>query len=777
MGRRAARLAAAALGHAWLLTCLSGTAIAAPAASPRPLLLEMTVNESPVEEPQLFLSGPGGALYASETALRRVRLHLHRTETIRYDGETFYRIDDVPSLHAALSEAGQSITIDADPSLFETQSAEIGGTPLPHMTRPANGLFLNYDLYAEHSNGQSTASGAFEINGFTAAGVATSSFVAHAGAGGTSALRLETSFTIDRPDRMTSLRIGDSVARGGVGAAPFRFAGLQYGRNFATQPGFITMPLPSLSGSAALPSTIDVYVNNALQGSKEVQPGPFQVSRVPVEAGGGSIRLVMRDVLGREIVVDQDYYASRDLLRRNLRDFSYEVGFIRKDFGVTSGSYGPLMASASERWGLSDVITVEGHAAATAQVQNLGAGLEVLVGRLGILTGQAAMAVRRGRVSTQLSGGLQHVSNNLSFGIQGQMTGRSYDNVGAFTLPQSPRTTLDGFADFQLARRISIGLNAIVRTRYGAPSERIAGANARIALGRIGGLQLYARYAAAEHRSVAVGLSFSLLLQSRRSASLSVDNEQGRPTAYAELQSNPPAGTGSGWRINAEAGAVDSIGGAFTINMPASSVTLEAVQTGSQTGLRASAAGSIGLVDGRAFASRRLGDSFASVSVGAYPGVRIYADNQLVARTDKSGRAIVPGLRSYESNQIRIEDADLPIEAQLAASEVGVRPFARTGVLVAFTPVATSGIVLWVRTPDGATLPAGASVAIDRRQDGTIVAPGGMIYVPDAAGAIGLTVRWEGHACRVAITVPTGAGPQPVLRGVVCHAQDRVAAR
>lgn len=777
MGLRAAKFAAAAFGLAWLLTCLPGPAVAAPGASLRPLLLEMTVNQSQVDEPQLFVAGPDGALYASETALHRARLHLPKARTIRYDGETFYRIDDVPALRAAVSEAGQSVTIEADPRLFDAQIAEIGGTPLPLMTRPATGLFLNYDLYAERSNGASTASGAFEINGFTPAGVATSSFVAHAGDRRASAVRLETSFTVDRPNHMSSLRIGDSIARGGVGGVPFRFAGLQFGRNFATQPGFITMPLPSLSGSAALPSTIDVYVNNALQGSQAVQSGPFQLNRVPVDTGDGSIRLVMHDVLGREIVVDQDYYASRDLLRRNLRDFSYEIGFIRKDFGIASNRYGPLMASGSERWGLSNRMTVEAHAAATARVQNAGAGLDLLIGRFGIVTAEAAMAMMRGRVSTLFSGGIEHRSAGLSVGIQGRITGRSYQMVGAYTPSPSPRLDLAGYADFRLANRISVGLNAIVRTRYGAPSERIAGANARIGLGRIGGLQLYARYAQAERRSVAVGLSFSLLLQQRRSATLSVDTEQGRPTAYAELQSNPPAGVGSGWRVSAQAGAVDGVSGAYTFNAPASSLSVEAAKIGNQTGVRASAAGSIGLVNGRTFASRRLGDSFASVSVGGYGGVRVYADNQLVARTDKSGRAIVPGLRSYETNQIRIEDADLPIEAQLAASETDVRPFARTGVMVNFAPVATSGAVLWASTSDGAALPAGASVAIDGRTDGTVVAPGGMIYVPNATGEIGLTVRWDGHACRVTALVAPGAGPQPVLRGLVCRTQDRVASR
>ena len=127
--------------------------------------------------------------------------------------------------------------------------------------------------------------------------------------------RLETTWTIDRPNHMTSIRIGDSISSAGPGAAPVRFAGIQYARNFAVQPGYITMPLPGVSGSAAVPSVVDVYVNSALQGQQQVAPGPFELRNVPVPSGGGRVQLVMRDLLGREIVSEQSYYASAQLLR------------------------------------------------------------------------------------------------------------------------------------------------------------------------------------------------------------------------------------------------------------------------------------------------------------------------------------------------------------------------------------------------------------------------------------------------------------------------------
>ena len=53
-----------------------------------------------------------------------------------------------------------------------------------------------------------------------------------------------------------------------------------------------------------------------------------------------------------------------------------------------------------------------------------------------------------------------------------------------------------------------------------------------------------------------------------------------------------------------------------------------------QAAFRGSASGGVAFLGGSAFLSRRITDSFAVVQVPDYSGVGIYADNQLVARTD-----------------------------------------------------------------------------------------------------------------------------------------------
>ena len=53
----------------------------------------------------------------------------------------------------------------------------------------------------------------------------------------------------------------------------------------------------------------------------------------------------MRDLLGREQVISQPYYASSLLLREGLIDDSNEIGFVRNDFGIRSNDYGRFVTT------------------------------------------------------------------------------------------------------------------------------------------------------------------------------------------------------------------------------------------------------------------------------------------------------------------------------------------------------------------------------------------------------------------------------------------------
>ena len=145
--------------------------------------------------------------------------------------------------------------------------------------------------------------------------------------------------------QLASLRLGDSISGASSWGGAVRFGGAQWATNFSLQPGFVTFPLPGISGEAALPSTVDLYVDSALRMRRQVPSGPFSIQDLPVPSGRGDARLVVRDILGREQIITQPFDTNSRLLKQGLHDYSYELGFVRRDFGIDSNNYGRPMAS------------------------------------------------------------------------------------------------------------------------------------------------------------------------------------------------------------------------------------------------------------------------------------------------------------------------------------------------------------------------------------------------------------------------------------------------
>ena len=99
------------------------------------------------------------------------------------------------------------------------------------------------------------------------------------------------------------------------------------------------------------------------------------------------------------------------------------------------------------------------------------------------------------------------------------------------------------------------------------------------------------------------------------------------------------------------------------------------------------------------------------VQVPGYADVGIYADNQLSTRTDSKGNALLTGLRSYQKNSVRIEQSDIPLDAQIDTLQLDAVPYFRSGLVLKFPVKRSRGALLSVVLENGEPLPAGAQVA------------------------------------------------------------------
>jgi outer membrane usher protein len=735
----------------------------------QPALLGVSVNGQDQGDPVAVIRTTDGGVLIPRAAWAAWRLKNAGLRETIVEGDSYLSLKDIRGVRFRLDDATQTLALTIPPELFGASRLNLAGPALQPMTASRAGGFLNYDVLAERSAGRSSLNAALELGVFAHGGVGLNTMVGGWHDGRMSLVRLDTNWTIDDPARRRSLRLGDSISGGGVGGTPVRFGGIQFGSNFAVEPGYITQPLPTIRGSAALPSVVDIYINNNLAGRRDVAPGPFSITDLPVVTGGGDVQLIVRDTLGRETLVTQSYYAAPQLLRAGLSSYSYEVGFLRRDYAVSSNDYGPLMASATHRIGISDALTAEVHAEATRSVQQVGASATIAL--VGIGAFSASGAASRGPDGTGALAGVafEHRTPWLSLGATAEYATERYTSVGFARDYRRGALNAQAFVGMPVSFG-SVGLSYLRRDSRDQPDIELIGANATVRLPK-GALHITARQSLLDRRDTAIQLFFTLPLGQQASASTSVQYQSGQSTLEADIQRNLPVGEGIGYRASVSTGAVRRIDGVLSAQTSTGNYQIEVVNTNGQSGVRVGASGGIGLVGGNVFASRTLSQSFAVVHVGHFKGVRVYVDNQLVGKTNGAGVAVLPRLRPFDRNNIRIELGDLPLDTRVTGGELSVRPYNRSGVLVDFQARRERSATLTVRLEDGTALPDGAAVRVEGTTGDFVSAPGGDLYLSGLRDRNVVSAHWGGKSCSFSLDLPPSREVQPELGQHVCHAE------
>jgi outer membrane usher protein len=734
------------------------------------VFLAVLINQQP--QGIVFLLRSDDRLFAGAQDLRRWRLRLPDTAPLTHYGEDFFALDALAGLLYAFDESSQALTVQAPPSLFDATRLKGTVTNFSAPTPASPGGFLNYDVSANHAQGRTTTSGLLELGGFSGWGAGQTRILARDLDGHASAIRLDTTWTRDQPMQLASLRVGDAISGTSSWGGAVRFGGVQWSTNFSTQPGFIAFPLPGVSGEAALPSTVDLYVNSALRMSREVPSGPFSIQDLPVTTGQGDARLVVRDILGREQVITQPFYATPRLLQQGLQDYSYELGFVRRNFGTDSNNYGRPLAVGTHRLGITKHFTGELHGELLGHQQTLGLGGVLMLPAAGVLSGSFAASHSDRGVGGLLELGFQRQGRYVSFGANTQLASQRFEKLGLEPEALAPRQISQMFVNLATTDYGSFRANYTQQAFRDRTGNKILSAGYSRKVGRQGNLTASVTRLLSGDAKTTFNLSFSLSLGNRTNASINTSAQPGREQAVLQVSRSVPAGSGLGYRLAAGVGDSDRRAAEVSAQNGIGAYNLAVDQFQGQAAFRGSASGGVAFLGGSAFLSRRITDSFAVVQVPDYSGVGIYADNQLVARTNANGSALLPRLRPYQINTVRIEQADLPLDAQIDAVQLDAVPYFRSGLLLKFPVKRSRGALLTVVLENGEPLPAGALAQIigdNVEENGVFPAGmGGELFLTGLTASNRLRVTWLEQSCEFMLPFPESTEPLPHLGTYIC---------
>lgn len=673
-----------------------------------------------------------------------------------FDGTAFIALNSIRGLSAEWHDSEARLDVQVDATALPYQQLQAGSRRMaPAVATRSLGAHLNYDLLGAHqSDGKTSASAFFHLTAFGAFGSISNGLSWRDDAlNGPSWLRLETSWNHDVLDRAWRIKLGDVTSASDAFGTRYRVAGVQWKKEFSIRPDELTFAPPVITGLADVPSQVELFINGVRRSRLQADPGPFEINEAPVLTGAGSAELRLTNVLGEQVVQQINYYVDPSLLRRGLWDFDLSAGWRRESFGVESFDYGAAQAQALIRHGVTDRATLEARAVlAERQHQaELRYVFQFLDWPLTVTTGAGAAQLQSGAYTPFGRVGLSWRWQRLFAGVQALSADIHTDDSSPLPLQRQVLAR----AGFNLGLW-SVALDTLYRRRNA--NDRFERRNLRLSRAFRTGVGHFSVYAGAFHNSDSQaedesGLYAGLSWSPQHTQRLALSARGGAQSqTYSSYQYRSPHDLGHQAEIhNLNDGGNTTWVGQYTGRYSQAQLRARAQTDRFGESLQAGVQGAIGLIEGRWFNARPLGASYALVRVQDHPGVPIYMHNRMVARTNARGLAIMPELLAYQSNEVRVDPLDLPLQNLIDDTGVRFTPSAFAGVLVDIPVSTDTGVELRLMRDPFSPVPAGAVIYRDGDDARFFVGSEGASYVEVRHAEEHFKAYWEGGQCHFRI--------------------------
>jgi outer membrane usher protein len=701
----------------------------------------------------------------------------------------------LPNVKYDYNEAEQIIDLHIDSNLRTKQEIDAYGREAATIASSDRGILLNYSLFSALNTDYGFKNrsisglssyidarlfsefGALELSGV----VATPDFKV------ANSKRLETTYSFEDPKRMIDYQLGDVVSGSMNWTRSVRLGGAKARRNFGLRPDLVTMPLPTVTGTAAVPSTLDVYIGGVRSYTKELKEGPFTVTNIPVYTNEGTAKYTLTDETGRRVETESEFYTSPRLLREKLFDFSVDAGFLRERYGETSFDYGfddPAVVG-NLRYGISDLFTAEAHLEGGMHIQNAGIGALTAIPKFGTLNVAGSMSRADGELGYMLYGAWEKRWGNFTINASTQRTFGDYQDlasVQSFKLSGKKEGAVPKAIDqigigYLLPDYDSgVGASFIHAKRNDGTRDLIASGSVSTTLGRIsligGGF-----YSFGDEKDYGVSISASIPLGANYSASSTAAHKQDGQQLGVDLSKTHEdkqyslagrAGLnhrGKGTEFKHSEQNLDT---RAELRTPVGTVDGSAIMHKDGASMTAGFSGAVvGTKKGILF-GRNVGDSFAVVNTGA-KGVRVRHENRYVGLSNSNGQLLVPNIVPYTKNKFDIDLDDLPLTAQMPESEHFVVPRSKSGVIVDFNVKASDkAAIVIIKDSDGKFIENSSEVILDGAAEPFLMGYDGEVYLTGLGDNNTITVKRAGGDCVVAFNYDGDGQEQAVIGPVTC---------
>ncbi|WP_082683241.1 fimbria/pilus outer membrane usher protein [Entomohabitans teleogrylli] len=713
------------------------------------------------------------------SALRRNFVRLPDTSSGLVDLST------LPSVTVTLDAAAQRLNLTVPDSWLPEQTLGAGESGQRPAALGSPGMLFNYDVYGQDASGQSRYVAAWlEQRLFSPAGYLsnTGTWRNSSGQAGydDGYLRYDTFWRYSDEATMINLQVGDVISNALTWSNAVRLGGLRVSRDFQIRPDLVTWPMLQYSGVAAVPGSVDLFINGYKTSSDNINAGPFTLTNVPYINGAGEATVVTTDALGRQVSTSVPFYVANTLLRQGLSDFDFSAGALREDYGIRSASYGSGAVSGIWRYGLTNNLTFSSHGEFSDGLALGGLGSDIALWNAGTLSAATAWSQSRatdasdGGNGWQYSLGYSYYSARFSFSAEHLQRDGNYQDLSVFKSPaqlsqRSDQVTLS-FAPFG-SRYGTFGLGYFdIQAR---DNTRTRLATLSWSVGLWGNSNLYlAVNKSPDDGGYNAQLQFIVPLSDGSSVSASVQRTtEGDYSERLNLSRSAPTQGGLGWNLGWSEGQNPWRQADITWKNRYS--TLQGGIYGPENDLTrwGEISGSLIWMDSSLFSTNKINDAFIVVNTDGYPDVPVRYENQLIGTTDDSGRVLIPWVSAWYAGKVSIDTLNLPVDVETPNVEQKMAIREGSGAVANFPVRQVRSARLRIVDSRNQPLPPGSEIVDKTSGQSALVGYDGDAWLSHLKQSLNLEIRAPGYPlCRHAFPLPDGDSSAMALKTLRCPA-------
>jgi outer membrane usher protein FimD/PapC len=587
----------------------------------------------------------------------------------------------------------------------------------------------------------------------------------------------------DRRDTLQRTIAGDFFASSGDIGTTVNLGGLSFAKLYNLDPYFIRYPQQNIVGQVAVPSEVDVFIDGQKINTFRMQPGPFELRNITESIGSRNVDLVIRDVFGREQRIVYNYYSTDVPLRAGLHEYSYNLGALRKNFGVDSNLYGPLAFSAFHRYGVTDALTLGARGEGRSGQFNAGPTVSLVLGPAGVLNVSAAASEDAGKRGGAGLASYTYLGREVSIGLLMRKDSRYYASL-LDSVQDRRNYEFGGSLGYfhRWAGSFSVGYSQFRAYEGQDRTSRSVGYSRSILDSRANVFVTFRNMRAQENvNQIFAGFIYNF--DAQHSGSINYQRLGAVHAENIQLQKAQPVGEGLGYniafdRVTSSEGVANQLAPSVQYNSRWGILRADYAQQSGPTGLnrshRISAAGGIAYVGDVVALVRPVTDGFGLVRVADVEGVRVSVNNQEVGQTDAHGNVFVPDLASFNENQVSIKAANVPLEYSIGEVLKRVSPPYRGGAVIDFAARRINAIIGTLKIRRNGELRPAEFYEVIVMVDGAAVTfrtgRGGEYYVEGLkAGRYAARIGKDGEPCTFDIVVPKTQEPFVELPELICE--------